>query len=663
MTTARLVPIATAALAVLAATCDSCGTGITVNDADTIVDATTSDRAATDAVTTRDAGDGRDHSVIDSNGRDQITVDSSGHDQVGADSAVQDHSGIDASSNDAVRFDSSGPRDAGGWDHLLLSGILPPERRVDWRPGIPGGIPTRSTQCADVTQPPYGAVGDGIADDTIAIQSAIDACPAGAVVFVPAGTYRVTSGLALQTGVVLRGAGPAATRIEGDGVAEKAIIQAGSWDESNSPETAVTGGLAKESAMLTVAESSVFVVGDFVIIDQLNDDDLVRAAGEQVDPGESPCSWGSRNDGTRLLGQIVVVTSISGNSVGIDPPLAMPLSANLQPAMSRVRRQMTTDVGIEDLAVADRAYRGDNNANLRFWGVAYSWIRNVESADVSGRHIQLTKCFRCEVRDSYTHHAHVYDPGANAYGIVLDNQTSESLVENSIVYFLNAGLMTSSCGPGNVVGYNFSDSMFARDDPTAGWLMADLIGNHCAHPYMVLFEGNMSAQISNDNIHGSSSHQTYFRNAIDRQHANYVHTNNLVDIVFAANNRFMNVVGNVLGKPGDDAIAGARYEDESGNCRENVAVYRLGYPSNCAVDTIIDPQVETSLLRHGNYDYFDNSVVWDPGIAEHALPPSLYLDLAPQWFGAVPWPPIGPDVTGLVNETPARLRFRQLTGQ
>jgi hypothetical protein len=73
---------------------------------------------------------------------------------------------------------------------------------------------------------------------------------------------------------------------------------------------------------------------------------------------------------------------------------------------------------------------------------------------VSGRHIQLTKAFRCEVRDSYVHHAHNYDPGANAYGITFENQTTESLVENSIIYYLNGGLMMDSAGPGNVAAYN-----------------------------------------------------------------------------------------------------------------------------------------------------------------------------------------------------------------
>lgn len=44
----------------------------------------------------------------------------------------------------------------------------------------------------------FGAVGDGVADDTMAIQRAIDFAKSGYEVLVPAGSYRVTSTLALR---------------------------------------------------------------------------------------------------------------------------------------------------------------------------------------------------------------------------------------------------------------------------------------------------------------------------------------------------------------------------------------------------------------------------------------------------------------------------------
>ena len=45
------------------------------------------------------------------------------------------------------------------------------------------------TGCVNVRD--FGAVGDGVADDTAAIQSAIHLCPRGGRVLVPAGTYAV----------------------------------------------------------------------------------------------------------------------------------------------------------------------------------------------------------------------------------------------------------------------------------------------------------------------------------------------------------------------------------------------------------------------------------------------------------------------------------------
>jgi hypothetical protein len=53
----------------------------------------------------------------------------------------------------------------------------------------------------------YGAKGDGVNDDTHAIQMAIDARPAGGMVAIPAGTYAITVPVVLKSGVSLQGAG------------------------------------------------------------------------------------------------------------------------------------------------------------------------------------------------------------------------------------------------------------------------------------------------------------------------------------------------------------------------------------------------------------------------------------------------------------------------
>ncbi len=58
----------------------------------------------------------------------------------------------------------------------------------------------------------YGAVGNGVADDTAAIQAAISALPAaGGTVYLPAGTYKLTDPLSLRSNLTLVGDGDGAT--------------------------------------------------------------------------------------------------------------------------------------------------------------------------------------------------------------------------------------------------------------------------------------------------------------------------------------------------------------------------------------------------------------------------------------------------------------------
>ncbi|MEE4540999.1 glycosyl hydrolase family 28-related protein [Streptomyces sp. V4-01] len=82
-------------------------------------------------------------------------------------------------------------------------------------------VPTTDgiTDWVNAASPAYagGAVGDGVADDTAAIQAALAAVPAsGGVVYLSAGTYLLNGAAALSlatAGTILRGAGAEATKI------------------------------------------------------------------------------------------------------------------------------------------------------------------------------------------------------------------------------------------------------------------------------------------------------------------------------------------------------------------------------------------------------------------------------------------------------------------
>jgi hypothetical protein len=76
-----------------------------------------------------------------------------------------------------------------------------------------------------------------------------------------------------------------------------------------------------------------------------------------------------------------------------------------------------------------------------------------------------------------------------------------------------------------------------------------------------------------------------------------------------------------------------------------------------------------TFFQNGNFDIASKSVIWNGG--SNALPASFYKSSKPSWFGSVPWPAIGPDVTGgnvdasvlggHVNANPAEVCYNNTT--
>ena len=105
----------------------------------------------------------------------------------------------------------------------------------------------------------------------------------------------------------------------------------------------------------------------------------------------------------------------------------------------------------------------------------------------------------------------------------------------------------------------------------------------------------------------------------------------------------MTVVGNILGYPAMRDDLGPKDGPKLSYEGHNLAIYRLGYNADDSAGKVSDDTPKRTLLRTGNFDYVNESVIWDPAIPERILPASYYLTSKPSWFGELPWPSIDPN--------------------
>jgi hypothetical protein len=525
--------------------------------------------------------------------------------------------------------------------------IIPDDRKIDWGfAGIPGGIPERTSVCATIDSTVYG---NGTTDARGVIQNALDNCPAGQVVFVPQGTYLVIGTIHLYDYDTLRGAGPGKTILKHAGGYSRSIVDMrGSiyWQLASLHKTHNVLAADKDSMVITLSETSGITPGDILLINQLNDNNLVDPEGV-----EGKCTYCGYENGDRTLGQIVGVNAVNGNQVTLNLPLHWNYDTDLDPWAYQVDAgAMIHNAGLEDLTLTQ------DNPEVEFMiemdGAQFSWVKNVEIQNIQRRAMWIINSLQNEIRECYVHSGIDGYGRDRGYGILLDVHSSNNLVEDNILSTIDGGgVMTAGGASGNVIAYNYIHNILF-DDPW--WLIASPSINHAPHPKMNLWEGDIGIKAEGDIIHGSSSHNTIFRSRMYGWQSDTITTRNNA-IEFAAKNTYMNVVGSILGTPGKsnryEVLPGQLYDDWS-----ELVIWTLGVGSG-----VDDPNVAATLLRHGNYDYVTNSVVWDPGIDNHELPDSLYLGGRPDWWcRETPWPPIGPDVAGYYHDIPAKRRFEGL---
>jgi hypothetical protein len=525
---------------------------------------------------------------------------------------------------------------------ILTQDIVPRDRRIDWQPGVPGGIPDYPV---GVNVMNYGATGSGIANDTRAFLEAITACPDSHAVFIPAGHYLITDRLNIGKPIVLRGAGPDQTFLK----FEK-LPDAGEYQRTNiwigvstvGFSANILAGCNKGSNRLMVNDVSDFTIGDLVEIRQDNDPAVMA---RPIVPPEENDSWAEDHWGWRAVGQFLLITAMDemNNSLTFHKPLYYTYNLKMNPKITKCINP-TRYAGVEDLhlelVVDCNAYYG----NIQMDHAVYCWVKNVRSYKCSRSHIGIWGGLGNVIRDSYFEYGHGY-AGGQAYGVNLVDRATDNLIENNIFDYLQGKMMTAIGVCGNVYGYNYGRrSMDDRGD----WaeMHADMSA-HGHHAYMNLFEGNSTNKASVDRYWGSNANYIFLRNIMlcpDGYENQYTCTPALIE----KNNPYMSFIGNILH-------------------HENSMVNHIVWRTTDEPDDFSDPNLTlATLIRHGNYDYLSENSFWDPDISDRLIPSSYYLKEKPEFFtnapwGDLPWPVTGPDLLheGII---PAQQRFCDLNG-
>ncbi len=581
--------------------------------------------------------------------------------------------------------------------------IISANRTTSWHPGVTynGGIANRTTI--------YQTLSPSGGDDTVQIQNALNSCPANQVVQLTAGTFKINSGPVNFTtsNCTLRGAGPGtpgAVPAEGANVlgtggvggtrlvrplsANDAVLNMG-WDGTSAffgTTVKLAANAVKGTNSLTLASNPGVTVGDVVLVDMIAKTDPDFWWGNQIPVNSGSEWWFGRVPYS--VGQLMMVTAVNGNTITFETPfhisftVANTASLTIYPANGDGTQGPQKWSGVEGIY-----FTGGRNGGVSINRCAYCWFKNIEVDWSSGSGVAVTGAYRSEVRDSYIHGTPNPDPGGSGYLLSLTEYTSDSLIENNILWYGNKVITMQRVGGGNVVGYNYMDDAFGSGYPQSP--EAGLNAGHYAGSHMALLEGNYSHNYKGDDYWGASPWITVFRNHLSALRAAHPPLNTYKDgsgqpymdlegraaVDVQKGSYYTNFVGNVLGLNGQTVLSyngsgysfaqtGFAYEAiTSALSNATVVMWNFGAYQDANQNWLWDATTINTQQRDGNWDWFTKSQRWH-GIGgsgastgtPQTIPNSLYLTSTPAFFGSNTWPWVDP-TTGTTYTLPAKARF------
>ena len=347
-------------------------------------------------------------------------------------------------------------------------------------------IPNINKNILDVTKAPYHVDKSGKKDATAAIQKAINDAGSrgGGVVYLPAGTYRVSLqknknyALAINhSKVVFRGEGKNKTFIfnESTQMRNKAVflIRSNSSWTSGTNATKITKDLTTPTKIIPVSNPSNYNKGDIIIVRN-------HIGKSWVEEHKAGKIWNNTNALKRLNGVMYCreVMSVDKNkkTITIDIPTRYTLLRRDNSEIYKIK-SMISEIGLENFSIGNKeitkigwsrydyntpgkaAFDAHSSELIKIERIRNSWIKNVSSyavkenrskAHMLSNGIQLEQCKNMTVSGCYMGYPQFGWDGGNGY--MFSNSSNEVLIENSIAGLNRHGFVFSyTTASGNVI--------------------------------------------------------------------------------------------------------------------------------------------------------------------------------------------------------------------
>jgi len=334
----------------------------------------------------------------------------------------------------------------------------------------------------------YGAVGDGVTDDTAAIQAAITAAN-GNSVFLPDGTYLVTE--LLLTGKLFGNRNTTTIKKSGEGNLIKAYGSAGTtYALSVAP-------VAKDVALTTSASDVPFAVNEWAM---LTSEDAAFVGG---------------TSGKR--GELVRIASVSGTTVTLQAPVIWTYTLGNAPKLQKINWNVSPT--LEDLTLelnpsASGTIFTSENHGVEFRFCLEPVVQNCEIFNGVQSGVQLTACVNGLMANNYIHDlASAADNVTGGFGYGVHERAA------NIGLVVNANRFTR-IRTGYTTGFGFS-AVYPYGVPVNSVVSANIINNAfntgvSTHPAGAfnLFVGNNISGCGSNGIQVRAKWNTVKSNAI-----------------------------------------------------------------------------------------------------------------------------------------------------